>query len=1471
MRREQRGGIGNPLPLRQDGAEAHQAFGASIRDKYRFVRRDQWGRLPLTLREPDFGGDFVPQLPPTILQQIALKLQLLMPLHVQWEAKEREWLTLAQKIIRQAAVQVRQESERKAIANHEASERQIAGSDGTRLDPRNQDRRSERRRAEVRGAGFGADASARTERDRAERTGANSANASQSRSDLSKEEAARAEQVRPDASRAEQTKSEAVKSEQARTEHARTEAARTEQARSDTNLAEEMRTEAASKERAGSARTELRGSDRARDDVRGRTLNEQAEFGQDHRVADLFGDVLDWTETKRMAGRLRALAASPVTGQRSAQKDEGKAAVLLLQIGALLNRYSGTGTSLSPLNRISGSRSPVLKSDDQSEAEVGRVRGELNWQTQKPLWQRDAGGMVWRMSSIGEQHQQPNWMEGAVRVLLGRIGDAGLPLAAALAARDEKAKQARPLVRDRQQAASGTTRTAAIPIAAQQTLEPQTREISNAVLVAGNRQAAADTSKVVPIDGTAPPDAMQLQPFNTAKREQRLNRKPVTMTLRRRLGESDSTNRDLAAERLSMVRRSLKQLHEGQANRADRAAAPMLPNAANQNRSPFQQANTNRTAERRIHPASEFIQRRTAIRLDSPVILPASGKHIRVLQAASARTDSLLTVSVLHEAVRRELRTVHGKLIISEMRRIAPTHILHRDRPMGSRSFSVNRENPKLPAVNSDPVEQPANNTSASGSESSVSNQVIRAKSSRSGAIQRFILPNNTKHQITSTLAADETAAKQINAGPSAKGALTGGAKWGTILFVNRLRLLTVTTPTTPGGVRTERIVNRRLAGNNTTPKSTHIDSARSDDEKMQNKTIDFDRRDKQQIVEAPPLAITGKKQSRMLPNDSEAEGQQEHREPEIVLDRARGTLAERVRQAGDQGLILVQRRSSAASSNEQAPAMSSGLQAPPPAGVSSQRAARNQTRNSTAISELKQLQARVASASKQKFHDGMEIKAASVRGSFVNRARSVRDKALALIQRRLSTQANAITPVLATKQRNIASSPGDSIQQIQRIVQPSEANKASGLEHRVQGQQNSDVRTNAQLKPDSASIPSASDPAVTLVQRRANAASGTDIDSVASGRIIYRSGKLMQSIITQQHNDTNQSAAPKFTGRLVQRRQRNFDPQSGDTSRSILVQRRQAMPVSRESAPTEAINGSLAPQVIHQSKTGITQSGFQPSGQLIQRRAVAQSDVIRDTMVRGQALSTAGSSQAGQQRSSNQAAAPNVSSQRSVLALPGRMLQHRAIAQAPGSIGVGAAATSRISAAQRNAASSNLPAVASIPAIPAPAIAAQQAGNLIQRQIAARPQAASMSFKPASVLVKNQSSSQQSMASTQAPFVQRQADSQPLSKSMNLPAQPTLHYAAKPSNQAEPDFTRSIASPAMQHHASKAAAAAAAAETVRQSFAAMKPPAAPTIDVKQVQQMLMNMPQLQPDAIADKVFKVFEKKMKFEQRRSGY
>ncbi|SDW55120.1 hypothetical protein [Paenibacillus sp. CF384] len=1420
MRRGQHGEIGKPLQLRQDGAEAHQAFGASIRDKYRFVRRDQWGRLPLTLREPDSGGEVLPQLPPTILQQIAIKLQLLMPLNVQWEAKEREWLTLAQKIIRQAAMQVRQESERKAIANHEANERLIIGSNGTRIDVRTLDRSSERARKEASPDGA---AAAKVEQAGTERTVADSAKGAKQQGDWSREDAARKAQARPEEARVKSIRADEARTEQAqenvarkdqaqpglaRKDQAQVEVSRTEPSRADAvrsglvkldkagseqthgeaGRTEQSRLETTPSARAGSAKAELPDSDRARGDVRGLALAEQASLDQDHRVADLFGDVLDWTETKRMAGRLRALVASPVIGQRLAQEDEGKAAVLLLQIGSLLNRYAGTRKSIVPINHVIGNSRPTVKSEDQFELETGKVRGKLNWQTQKPLWQRDASGMVWRMTSTRDHHQQPNWMEGAVRVLLGRIGDAGLPLAAALAARDEKVKQAQPIVQDRREAASRTTRSSAIRHQdAQQFSELPQVENTFASLPAGTRQVSTDTNRTLTNDGIVPSETLQRRPIDSAaaKREQRFNRNPVTMTLRRRLGETLSTDTTLMVERLSKVRRSVRQLHG----------------------TPDQLSISSPSVDRRVHPASAVLQRRIATGFDSPVSLPLSGKKIFVKQTAAARADSLRadslraepiktnairtnairTNSEIPDAVLRELQTVHGKLIVSQMRRIAPAHILHRERP--SASFPVNRDHAVLPAAKAEPLEQTTSSISTNGTEAKPSSQMIKAKSSRATDSVRLHLPNNNKRQISSALTADETPSNETYIGPSAKGALTDGAKWGTILFVNRLRLLTVTTPTTPGGVRTERIVNRRSA-NTTKPKSSHIDSALSDLEKKQNKTKMFDRRDKQQVVDAPSIEFTGNKESRKVPNRPEVEAQNDLSEWDNVLNRARGTLAERVSKAGDQGLILVQRRNAAETSNEQVQAQRSSILASPTSSDLRQLEARIQTGSSADKTELKRpsTTSRTTINNKQ-FNDGREIKAASARGSLVERARNAGNKGLVLVQRRMITQTGTNTAVIVAKQRH---SDGGSDQH-SRIVQPTGTTQASLSGYQAQDRQRIDGRTNDTAMPTVDSNLSISNPAVPLVQRRAH----------------------------------------------------------------------------------KAAAASIASQVVYQSRTGTTRRDVsRTSGdQLVQRRATTQSEGDSAAIIRDRTASPTSAGQAAQQTMPNQRAS-SAPLQRSILPTTGRMLQHRMIAQAPGVIGTRSSAPSRIPASERNAASTNPPAAAATPAVPAAAAtaatAARQAGALIQRQTAARAETAMTPFKPASLLVNHQSVPKQMMTSTQAPLVQRQMDSQ--SKTANLPAQPTLHYAAKPSSQAEPDFTRSFtSSPVMQHHASKAAAAAAAAETVRQSVAAMKPPAAPTIDVKQVQQMLMNMPQLQPDAIADKVFKVFEKKMKFEQRRSGY
>lgn len=81
------------------------------------------------------------------------------------------------------------------------------------------------------------------------------------------------------------------------------------------------------------------------------------------------------------------------------------------------------------------------------------------------------------------------------------------------------------------------------------------------------------------------------------------------------------------------------------------------------------------------------------------------------------------------------------------------------------------------------------------------------------------------------------------------------------------------------------------------------------------------------------------------------------------------------------------------------------------------------------------------------------------------------------------------------------------------------------------------------------------------------------------------------------------------------------------------------------------------------------------------------------------------------------------------------------------------------------------------------------------------------------------------------------------------------------------PDSRRLGAAPSavMDFHQPKAQAAPQ--PEVRQ--AAVPPP--PAVDAKQLQQMITSLPQLQPDVLADKVFKALEQKIKFEQRRSGF
>lgn len=81
--------------------QRHQSFAHAIADKYRFVRRDDRGRLSLTFREK---GAAAAALPPasitTVVQQVQLKLGLLMPLQVQLDSMERRWLVQVERWLR---------------------------------------------------------------------------------------------------------------------------------------------------------------------------------------------------------------------------------------------------------------------------------------------------------------------------------------------------------------------------------------------------------------------------------------------------------------------------------------------------------------------------------------------------------------------------------------------------------------------------------------------------------------------------------------------------------------------------------------------------------------------------------------------------------------------------------------------------------------------------------------------------------------------------------------------------------------------------------------------------------------------------------------------------------------------------------------------------------------------------------------------------------------------------------------------------------------------------------------------------------------------------------------------------------------------------------------------------------------------------------------------------------------------------
>ncbi|WP_274650187.1 hypothetical protein [Paenibacillus humicola] len=116
-----------------------------------------------------------------------------------------------------------------------------------------------------------------------------------------------------------------------------------------------------------------------------------------------------------------------------------------------------------------------------------------------------------------------------------------------------------------------------------------------------------------------------------------------------------------------------------------------------------------------------------------------------------------------------------------------------------------------------------------------------------------------------------------------------------------------------------------------------------------------------------------------------------------------------------------------------------------------------------------------------------------------------------------------------------------------------------------------------------------------------------------------------------------------------------------------------------------------------------------------------------------------------------------------------------------------------------------------------------------------------------------------------QAPAAAAPADARAQSAGAADPAL-AMHYTAAARQPAPPPAVN-MRPPATLLHAAKQAAAASPAPV------AAAPPqgATPGFDARQLQQMLAQLPQLQPDVIAENVYKALEKKMKFEQRRRGF
>ncbi|WP_219837883.1 hypothetical protein [Paenibacillus sp. R14(2021)] len=1368
----------------EGGAVRHKQFALSIQDKYRFIRRDNWGRLALTFREPGDPMEGAPSQT-TILQQIQLKLQTLAPLKVNWEAKEREWLKRMERWLREAAARNREETNRKALANHE-----VVVSKAEQLHPEQVTAKGEKR---------GRPRDAKPE-----------------------------DQIR-------------------------------------------------------------KGAPRSTADNR--------------RVADLFSDVVDWQEPRSIAGRLHAVDAG--TRTRSVQvQDARKAAELLLQISALLNIRQTTREEVGFMSTFRKTME-VEKPAPQTIRDV--APGQLLRHEAVPLWQQKPAGMLWRLPPIHAfGDKKANWTDGAVRTFLGRIGD----LNTAIRKPAANSRNAASVSRQAAATARGEKiETSGVPAAGVALTGVQQRKAIEAVPLPTKsrlnlRQAAyplmtrvaeAKPARVTDWQAAIVPSA-EGSPVSWI-------RKPASIILRRQLPAfSEAPAHDV---RISAVRRSYKQAQNSelgtvaaevtelptkqgrQRRQAGERPAQQLEQGSRplestpSSRRTAQQAAVTRDQENRSNaPSPSYLPENEAgptlarLRAVPTAIqrqLVAGGKGISVLSLAegfiqrisasgmkqrvqTSKAGSLHTSSSLAWDDKDSKQPVLRAVVTARPARpikLAPSALLHRTLPL-SGAADLNASGSKSrgsKAVRNEPLQRNAE---------FAFNADAAAGTKRAFRVQAAIRPKHAPRLNESNTGGpimDQALHKTKTSAPSLiePSRERTEEKLDAWTAVHRNRLLTIMKASTPGGVRTEtfmhRLRNRQLQSLHVSEKANPFETDRSKLEgiSLQDRVRAAGKEGLQLVqrrvrndaaatvvgsIIRPPQRLRGlTDESRSIGNsqvqtttDSDSitgrihfaardrliakrlsnrdEPLQIHRYVPLTVDQDWTAV-------GKRGVRATNRREAAAASNDET--MKPENMGSTALGALRETAGAAVQRRSAALG-----MGRVSERSPKRIIDGTSESKIPFSSLVLRRTRlaaGIHSRAAAeaaglLTMRPKPTSSGGASASRKVTQTSNSSLSGGGLTAAGTSVSGDTSSQALTLPQRTVGTDSPTLRRSPDINGTEAAfsrllhrqqIGLAIDPAAAqrpLTLRRLTAAASSNMTESAAAGGLQQARRLAASAFI------GLSSTTRFL-------------QQGLAYRGGILGAKSAM--KRNRSPEHDASAALVQRRFH-ATIGDNAIGTAAMLYRTRRRAEGRDSAI----IAGASLGTL-----VQRRTGTNNGEAGV----------------RVVSPKP-TAGRRSASPSRIHQAVNNLLTQRRS------VLPLGTASTASASMLIQRRTAV-PLAESGAGVPGQL--------------SRVAAAAAAADRPP------APAQPALHYAAKPQQPGAPETPRSVSPPSMQHHAAKAAAAAAAAATVQQSLAAVKPPAAPVIDAKQIQQMLLNMPHLQPDAIADKVFKAFEKKMKFEQRRSGF